>query len=112
MITKVSEYPRFSKCLVRAPANSTDAHQRRRPGRIGAVHLFSGQLQDWAVQADVRISNRKLCGMYTNRETTGAGGNIVARKCPLAALIQAPLACESQWMSGNYQSLTECRADP
>jgi hypothetical protein len=112
VITKVCEHrasrsawsvPRkFHRC---APAALHES-------RIGPVHLFSGQLQDRAVKPDARISNRKLRGMHTNRETPGARSNIVARKRPLAALIQAPFGGESQWMSGNYQSLTECRANP
>jgi hypothetical protein len=59
-------------------ANSTDSDQWLRAGKIGPVHFFRRQLQDWLKEPDARISNGKLRSVNSHSHATRAGSSIIA----------------------------------
>jgi hypothetical protein len=87
---------RLANGLRRAAHDARDFHQVGHgvvPGISGA-QLLHRKFQDRFEQAEARVADFELRGVYAHRHATGARGQVVAREGALAALIE--LACGGQ----------------
>ena len=107
VVAKVSEERGFANGLWRVATDSADADQRNRAVAVGAVHFFSGECQDGFEEADLRIANGELRGVNADGEAAGAGGDVVARECALAAFVEATVCVEGERMGGDDGALGE-----
>jgi hypothetical protein len=104
MISKVGKQFGFLNGLFGVAADSSNTHKGFNTTAISSIHFVGGQLQQRFVEANVGISNRKLCGVHTDCQAAGAGRDVITAKGPLASLIQAPFPGECEGMSRNNYS--------
>lgn len=75
--------------------------------RICTAQLFHGQLEDRLKQAEARLANFKLRGVYTHGNASGAGCQIVASEGALAAFIELAITGERQRMRRDRDTLPQ-----
>ena len=112
LIAKLGRERRFMDSLLGLSTNAGDAHQRCVAFLICPAHLLGGQFEHRLEQADLLIANLELRRVYANRKPTRAGGDVVARQCALATLIELAVRRQGQRVRGYRdtapENLTNC----
>jgi len=107
VVAKIGEERGFANSLGRITTDSADANERNGTVAIVTIHFFSGECQDGFEEADLRIANGELRGVNADGEATGAGGDVVASECALAAFVEMAVCVEGEGMSGDDGALPE-----
>jgi hypothetical protein len=87
MISKVGKQLGLLNGVLGVAADSSNTDQGLSTIAISSIHLVGGQLQQRLVEANVGISNRKLCGVHTDCQAARACRDVISAKCPLASFI-------------------------
>ena len=95
---------RLGDRLLAAPGDSGDEEERPRRPR---ARRLDRELEHRAVEPDV--ADRELRGVDADGETAGAGVEVVARECSLAALVEAAIGVERERVGGDHGSGAEDR---
>ena len=77
---------RFGDSLVQISAYAGNLHAR------GGAHFLHRQRQNGFEQSSCRIANGELRGVYSDSDSSSAGGEIVSRQGALAPFIQLAFA--------------------
>src|SRR5256885_2063554 len=105
VVAKIGEERGFANGLRRIATDSADADERNGAVAVGAVHFFCGEFQHRIEKADARIADCELRGVNADGEATGAGGDVVASECALAAFVEATIWVEGERMRGDDGAL-------
>lgn len=106
MIAEVPRKLRLPNRLLGAAGGAGDQHE----GTIGpAPRGLHRQAQHRLEQAD--LAYRELGGMNADCEAAGAGVDIVARKRPLPALVEAAIRGERERMRRNHHAAAKSFED-
>src|SRR5687768_12890084 len=100
----------FALRLPRVTADAGDHHRRPRAIRpfAGNVHC---QGKHRLEQPNLRISNRELCRMHADGETSRSRCAVIACERRLAALVEPPTAVKRQRMRGNDEAVEQASAE-
>ncbi len=107
VVAKIGEECGFANGLGRVATDSADTDERSGTTAVGAVDFFGGECQNGFEEADLGIANGELRGVNTDGEASGAGGDVVARECALAAFVEATIRVERERMRGDDRALGE-----
>ena len=104
-------------CLAQGLARIADDAGHLGEGATGLaqmlVNRLGGQFQHWFQQTVLGLVEFELGGMYTDGDTAGAGGAVVAGEGALAPLIELEVGGEGERVGGDdlpvAQMLSQCR---
>ena len=97
----------FLNSLRRGAADAADADD----GLGMAVHFLGGKSEDRFEEADAGVADGELSGVHTDREATGASGEVVAGEGALTALVEAARGGEGEGVSRDGEPRLEGAAE-
>src|SRR5579863_9184827 len=101
MIFVVTQQSRFGNGLPRFATYSANSYQRSKAFSVGTIHLLGRKSQNGFKQTDLRLPDRELRRVHTNRKTTRSRRDVVSRERPLPAVVELAFRCKCKRVSGN-----------
>src|SRR6202008_4178645 len=95
IVAESSSQLRFGQSLLCLPAGSGDFHD------VMCAAFFERESEDRLKQSNLGIADGELSGVHGNRDSSGAGGNVIAGEGTLAALIQFAAGVEREGVRGD-----------
>jgi len=102
----------FGKGLLGWPANACNFDQTFAASIFKRLCFRNRQTQYRFVQTDLRVANRKLRGVDTDRNSSRSSRVVIPCERPLTAFIQLSVSSQRQRMGRNHQPLAQRIADP